>query len=170
VFVRYDPDDLEFVEVFSLADEHICTAARKQAKGVIHADVKDEMRLKAQHRNVTRALIDTSDVLLADDPLAAVARRRQATRREAAERADRNPPPPGSGQPNIRIFRSALADTAEALARMPKSVGAEGTRRLPGGERVDADGTVLNDPRPGACTGDSGPSLDELFDDLKLGD
>ncbi len=171
VYVRYDPADLERLYVFSAdRDQFVCVATRKQAKGVIGADVKDEMRLKRQARRANQAIIDAGKVLLDDDPLAAVARRRQASQRAVAERAANRPTPPDGGpgssaRPNIVPFRSCLAATVEQIERLPRAAGAEGGAgvvRLPGGESVDSStGEVLVE------SGSAGPPVSALFDELR---
>ncbi|HUX03062.1 MAG TPA: Mu transposase C-terminal domain-containing protein [Phycisphaerae bacterium] len=130
VYLRFDPAEIGRVYVHDLRDRLICVAQRTDllAWGASHDDIKARMRLKAQHRKSAASFRETHEVLAGGqaDALKNIARQRQA----AAERGC--PPPDGGGEgATVRYFRTALADTAETLKRLPRAVGMEGSDAKP---------------------------------------
>lgn len=161
VYVRYDTRNIGRVYIFTMANEFVCTAERKEliAWGATQEDLRDAHRAKAQYRKTMANLADMAEQ--ANGGVEAVARRKRRTESERTGRP--TPPPPGDpiaeiGQEHIFAFRSAYADAAAALAGR-KAVGSEGAA-------VDAGRTLRIGPdtvdrQTGEVLGDS-PSTADL--------
>jgi len=158
VYARYDTAEIGRLYVHDLEDRLICVAERRDllAWGATHEDVRTRQRAKKRYRQAARAAAQTAD-LLAGDPLRNIALQRRAA--EAAGGRRDEPTPPDGGEPiTVRAWRTALADTAEQLRRLPVAAGGEGDAGRPSAE-VDL---------PEAAPPEDAGAADETFDSLDL--
>lgn len=131
VYLSYDPDDLNRVEVWDDRFRHLCTAGRNGVYGglgrVSAADQREAWRRRAEQKRRAKRAVDVVAVSLSDAELAAVAARdREVAQTKARLAAQRGRVKPGD-LPNLRIVPTPVDGQADRVesSRLRKAVGAE---------------------------------------------
>lgn len=167
VYARYDIQQIGKLYIHDLKDRLICVALRQDLMGwnASHEDVRTRMKLKAQHRKAAASFRDTSDILTGDAIQNIALQRQQA---QAVAQHDGDDGGDGERMPRIQMFRSALADSAEAVQDLRRVVGIGGDNfpvpvqpaaRSPK-EKMD---DFFTTPQPQAAN-----SGDDVFDTLDI--